>query len=179
MLYIIRSIQSRTELHTKPNPNNIIAAMASKVLQWCFSKDDGSILSSGYPRSLSHYVGGGPCHVRAQESRRLFSLALSLQESSSIKQPATVLLGRLGLNFQLPTSSPFYPVQFLDHVFWISPIPSLWICSNAILYNILNIFLENHSFLHICNIYTVPCESIRPPWTLRPFATFQASNINI
>ena len=26
---------------------------------------------------------------------------------------------------------------------------------------------------------TVPCESIRPPWTLRPFATFQASNINI
>ena len=27
--------------------------------------------------------------------------------------------------------------------------------------------------------YTVPCESIRPPWTLRPFATFQASNIKI
>jgi hypothetical protein len=26
---------------------------------------------------------------------------------------------------------------------------------------------------------TVPCESIRPPWTLRPFATFQASNIKI
>ena len=28
-------------------------------------------------------------------------------------------------------------------------------------------------------IHTVPCESIRPPWTLRPFATFQASNIKI
>ena len=28
-------------------------------------------------------------------------------------------------------------------------------------------------------MYTVPCESIRPPWTLRPFATFQASNIKI
>ena len=27
--------------------------------------------------------------------------------------------------------------------------------------------------------HTVPCESIRPPWTLRPFATFQASNIKI
>ena len=26
---------------------------------------------------------------------------------------------------------------------------------------------------------TMPCESIRPPWTLRPFATFQASNIKI
>ena len=28
-------------------------------------------------------------------------------------------------------------------------------------------------------VSTVPCESIRPPWTLRPFATFQASNIKI
>ncbi|KAF1395533.1 hypothetical protein PFLUV_G00012490 [Perca fluviatilis] len=27
--------------------------------------------------------------------------------------------------------------------------------------------------------YTVPCESIRPPLTFRPFATFQASNIKI
>ena len=26
---------------------------------------------------------------------------------------------------------------------------------------------------------TVPCESILPPWTLRPFATIQASNIKI
>ena len=29
------------------------------------------------------------------------------------------------------------------------------------------------------NWRTVPCESIRPPCTLRPFATFQASNRNI
>jgi hypothetical protein len=28
-------------------------------------------------------------------------------------------------------------------------------------------------------LLTVPCESIRPPWTLRLFATFQASNIKI
>ena len=33
--------------------------------------------------------------------------------------------------------------------------------------------------IYIFYTSTVPCESIRPPWTLRPFATFQASNIKI
>ena len=32
---------------------------------------------------------------------------------------------------------------------------------------------------HTMPTCTVPCESIRPPWTLRPFATFQASIIKI
>ena len=36
-----------------------------------------------------------------------------------------------------------------------------------------------HNFLNDDMIYTVPCESIRPPGTLRPFATIQASNIKI
>ena len=45
--------------------------------------------------------------------------------------------------------------------------------------------LRYNSFCMLCYVVstvahcTVPCESIRPPWTLRPFATFQASNIKI
>ena len=48
------------------------------------------------------------------------------------------------------------------------------------IYIYIYIYMYVCMYVYVCvYMYTVPCESIRPPWTLRPFATFQASNIKI
>ena len=56
-----------------------------------------------------------------------------------------------------------------------------WPCIESV----LTYYLYSSYFLCFCStllffvLHTEPCVSIRPPWTLRPFATFQASNIKI